>query len=564
MAATMVTALAGQAAPASAARPVSATGKACTIVGTKGNDRLYGTPRYDVICGLGGNDTINAGGGNDVVDGGSGTDKIDGGAGNDRLYGGTGNDTLTGGSGNDKLDGGAGNDRLNGGAGNDSLTGGAGNDRIDGGTGTDKVDGGPGRNQCTEHAGDQQSHCPTPTPPTPTPPTPTPPAPTPPTPTPPAPTPPTPTPSAQFVQVVAGAAHTCGLDSGTNKFYCWGWNDVGELGDGSAVNRSAPVSVIVPNEVSFTQITAGLSHTCGLGSDTKTYCWGSGAYGQLGNGATPYGWSSLVAVNAPNGVSFTQLTAAGDHTCGLGSDTKAYCWGRGSHGQLGNGGTANQSSPVAVNAPNGVSFTQLTAGRYHVCGLGSDTKTYCWGLGQFGQLGNGATTDQPSPVAVEAANGVSFTQITVGGDHTCGLGSDTKAYCWGRGAYGQLGNGATPYGWSTPVAVNAPNGVSFTHLSAGSDHTCGLGNDTTAYCWGRGTYGELGNGGTADQSSPVAVDAPNGVSFTRLAAGDYHVCGLGSDTKAYCWGYGALGQLGNGATADQLSPVAVLPIPPPV
>ncbi|MEV4641360.1 calcium-binding protein [Actinoplanes sp. NPDC049548] len=163
--------------PASAARPAASTGKACTIVGTEGNDRLRGTRANDVICGLGGNDTIVGGTGNDVIDGGAGRDRIDGGAGNDQLIGGTGDDTLTGGAGNDRIDGGAGNDQLIGGAGDDILAGGAGNDsirgqdgddRIDGGTGTDTVDGGAGRDLCTGGAGDRRSSCPLPSAPAPT------------------------------------------------------------------------------------------------------------------------------------------------------------------------------------------------------------------------------------------------------------------------------------------------------------------------------------------------------------------------------------------------------------
>ncbi|MBW6433719.1 S8 family serine peptidase [Actinoplanes hulinensis] len=370
---------------------------------------------------------------------------------------------------------------------------------------------------------------------------------------------PTPGPSAQLVQVTAGEDHTCGLDSDA-KTYCWGAGYYGQLGNGDTADHPTPVPVTTPDGVSFTQLTAGWYHTCGLGSDTTTYCWGSGWDGKLGNGGTE-DQLTPVPVLAPGGVSFTQLTAGISHTCGLGSDTTTYCWGAGDYGQLGNGGTEDQLTSVPVAAPGGVSFTQLTAGANHTCGLGSDTTTYCWGLGRWGPLGNGGTEDQLTPVAVAAPNGVSFTYLTAGTDHTCGLGSDTTTYCWGSNYNGQLGTGDTA-DHPTPVAVTAPNGVSFTQLTAGWAHTCGLGSDTKTYCWGGGATGQLGNGDTENQLTPVPVAAPNGVTFTQIDAGLQYTCGLGSDTRTYCWGLNIVGQLGNGGAWDQSTPVAVSPLPP--
>ncbi|GIF00655.1 hypothetical protein Ari01nite_81190 [Paractinoplanes rishiriensis] len=109
-------------------------------------------------------------------------------------------------------------------------------------------------------------------------------------------------------------------------------------------------------------------------------------------------------VAEPPDAQIVQVTVGGYHTCGLGSDGTAYCWGQGSYGQLGNGNTADQLTPVAVDAPPGVTFTQLTAGTNHSCGLGSDSKGYCWGQGGDGQLGiGGGPTSQGSPVVKRPA-----------------------------------------------------------------------------------------------------------------------------------------------------------------
>ncbi|GAA4610144.1 Ca2+-binding RTX toxin-like protein [Actinoplanes octamycinicus] len=149
--------------PASAGgKPLSSTGKACTVVGTVGNDHLFGTHGYDVICGLGGNDVIKGGGGKDVLDGGDGDDDLDGedgadtvvgGPGNDKVAGGAGNDQVRGDDGGDTVDGGGGADLVDGGAGDDTVSGGSpadepdpvtAGDRVIGGDGADTADGGPG------------------------------------------------------------------------------------------------------------------------------------------------------------------------------------------------------------------------------------------------------------------------------------------------------------------------------------------------------------------------------------------------------------------------------------
>ncbi|MET8153808.1 RCC1 domain-containing protein [Actinoplanes sp. NPDC049668] len=302
-----------------------------------------------------------------------------------------------------------------------------------------------------------------------------------------------------------------------------------------------------------TQVDAGDSHSCARGRDGRAYCWGDGSSGQLGNGDVVR-HSSPVAVTAPAGVSFTQLTAGYRQTCGLGSDARAYCWGSNYSGELGNGDNTNRSTPVAVKSPAaGVSFTQLTAGYSHTCGLGGDARAYCWGAGSLGELGDGASTSRSTPVAVRSP--VSFTQVSAGISHTCGLGGDARAYCWGSGLSGELGNGDTRIR-STPVAVTAPApGVTFTRIAAGFSNACGLGSDSRAYCWGSGGFGQLGDGASTDRSTPVAVKSP--VTFTQISPGVHHTCGLGGDARAYCWGDGSSGQLGDGETTNRSTPVAV-------
>ena len=359
-------------------------------------------------------------------------------------------------------------------------------------------------------------------------------------------------------EIVTGVYHTCALD-GSNKAYCWGYGYNGQLGDGNNERQAIPVPVSTPQGVNFSQLTAGNFHTCALDDDGNAYCWGSGSYGELGNGdynrqTTP------VAVSMPSDVSFSQLAGGSNHTCAIGDDNKAYCWGRNDSGQLGNGDPSfYPNTPTPVSMPQGVSFSQLAGGSNHTCAIGDDNNAYCWGRNDSGQLGNGRTSDQVTPVAVSMPSGVNFSQLAVGTAHTCALGSNGNAYCWGFNDNGQLGNGSTS-SQSIPVLVEVPKDVKFSQLSAGGRHTCALGNDSNAYCWGSNVIGQLGDGRNVDQpvSTPVAVSMPQDVNFTQLAGGEYHTCALGDNDKTYCWGDNSISQLGNGGTRSRATPVAVL------
>jgi alpha-tubulin suppressor-like RCC1 family protein len=368
-----------------------------------------------------------------------------------------------------------------------------------------------------------------------------------------------------FYRVSPGMDHACGMANPYNNIYCWGNGQHGRLGNNQMADQSTPVEVVeastatppsnTPITPQFTELSAGGEHTCGLANDSNTYCWGGGDFGQLGDGTTSDRMNP-VPVHRPAGVIFTQIAVGEFHTCAIGNDSMAYCWGQGGPGQLGDGGNSSRPVPGPVTVPSGVIFTQLAAGRNHTCALGNDAKTYCWGQNDLGQLGDGTLVEKWIPTVVNVPTGVIFTRITAGMSHTCALGNNGKTYCWGYGGDGTIGNGSTA-NRSTPTAVAAPSGVLFTDPIAGGSNTCDRGNDSKAYCWGVNDFGQLGNGNDLSQSSPVAVNEPAGVIFTDVQTGYDHTCALGNDNGTYCWGAGIFGQLGNGNNAQLTTPSAV-------
>lgn len=362
-------------------------------------------------------------------------------------------------------------------------------------------------------------------------------------------------PGVRLTQVAAGANYSVALGS-DGYVYGWGLNSSGQLGNGTTEATNRPVGAKTPSGLGFTQIAAGRDHTVALASDGSIYAWGTNSDGQLGDGTTT-GSSTPVKVATPSGVTFTQV-AAGDagFTAALDSAGNAYAWGNNEYGQLGDGTTLDSSTVKKVLAPAGVSFTQIAVGGSHVVAVGSDGKTYAWGSNGSGRLGNGTMADSSTPVQVLMPQGVHFTQVSAGGWFSQAIGSDGKSYAWGSNLYGQLGNGGGDNS-STPVQVSTPAGVTFTTVISGYFHAMALDSNGHAYAWGYNRGGQLGNGTTTSSPIPVAVTMPPGVSFTQMGASWAHAVAVGSDQNVYTWGNNQYGALGDGTNVNTATPVVV-------
>jgi alpha-tubulin suppressor-like RCC1 family protein len=284
--------------------------------------------------------------------------------------------------------------------------------------------------------------------------------------------------------VVAGGEHTCAVTT-TDKAYCWG------------TIADPPYSpVAVPGGRRFTQIRAGTAHACGVTPFGGVLCWGNGGTGQLGNGTRG---SSATPVRVALDLKARRVVAGGEHTCAVTTTDKAYCWGSNTYGQLGDGTFTERRKPVAV--AGGLSFAGVVAGSNHSCGVTTQHKAYCWGDNELGQLGIDVhTLFSTRPMAVIGNR--SWKQVIAGFLHTCGVTLTGVGFCWGANAYGQNGDG-TATASSQPVRIVGDlvlEGVStgvqefspFGNL--GAEHTCGLTTDHRVYCWGNNAYGQIGDG----------------------------------------------------------------------
>lgn len=365
--------------------------------------------------------------------------------------------------------------------------------------------------------------------------------------------------------IKAGSGSVCALVAG-GRAKCWGQNNYGEIGSGSAgavgsspgqISNNLPfIDVSSLGGLTISQLTTANDTTCAIYSDGSLRCWGNNSLGQLGRGSAtpPYignsgGPSSLSsqlqAVNLGGGTPIS-VSVGGSHVCALMADTTIQCWGGNSSGQLGNGNTADSLTPVQVTGLTGA--TQVFAGRSHTCAIVSGGLLKCWGDNTYGQLGDGTTTMRTSPVNVSTMS-TGVTQVTAsqsfGNSYTCAIKSGA-AYCWGDNAYGQLGDG-TVVNRNSPVAVSTlSSGVN--QISLGNGHSCAL-KAGIAYCWGNNSAGQLGLDSTSTMQIPIAVVGLSNVASISL--GDVFTCAMmASPQQAKCWGYGVYGALLQGTSTN--------------
>jgi alpha-tubulin suppressor-like RCC1 family protein len=318
------------------------------------------------------------------------------------------------------------------------------------------------------------------------------------------------------VTVAAGVAHACALRS-LGTIVCWGGNFDGSLGNGNST--ASPTPVVVAGLSGAVGIAAGRAHTCALLYDGTVRCWGDNGYGQLGNNSFV---DSLVPVSVVSLTSAVAIAAGEDYTCALVVGGTVRCWGGNVSGQLGDGTNANSAVPVAVVALTNVVALATAGGSFagegHTCAVLASGGVRCWGLNNFGQLGNSTTQDRNVPDVVSGLTDA--VGVTAGSGHTCVVRATGAAACWGRNGVGQLaaadtgdhttptavivtfttvGNVVTPIPLSGVVAMAAESRID------ASAHTCSLQSSGLPLCWGDNSGGQLGDGTSTDRPRPTSV-----------------------------------------------------------
>jgi alpha-tubulin suppressor-like RCC1 family protein len=347
-------------------------------------------------------------------------------------------------------------------------------------------------------------------------------------------------------EIGVGNGHACAIRAG--EVVCWGSNRFGQLGDGTHDDHLVPAATIGFSGAAVS-LSVGGDNTCALASGGVARCWGSNAMGQLGDGTQLERTEPTNVVGLGNGI--RQIATASTHSCALTAVGGVKCWGSNQVGELGDNSYIDHFVAADVNGlTSGVDA--VSVGPYHSCALLASGGVKCWGSVDIG-AGTGIYVE---PVDMPGF-GSNVTAIASGYGFDCASINGTAFKCRGGNDYGNLGNGTTESSQTDPVDVLGFEGGA-TSISAGDWHACAINGAGVARCWGMNELGELGDGTQQPfRSTPVdVVGLDPGVAV--ISAGSYGSCALSTSGQARCWGENIFGQVGNGETGSILKPASVL------
>lgn len=408
-------------------------------------------------------------------------------------------------------------------------------------------------------------------------------------------------------RTVSGTNRTCAILS--NNVWCWGKNNMGQLGDGTTSNSNIPVKVRSVGDMrngEIIDIFTAQHHSCVLTKSStgrRIYCWGDNRSGQLGNSDFGGSYSAVpieikvvspAAISDFSGDKISAIGGTGDTSCAIASG-KVYCWGGNDRGQLGYGspGSPGYSAvPAMINSgglnriPNNYSATKLSTGGSRsrtMCVITTEKRAYCWGQAKFGQLGVGPITGDNYSRATRVRGLEDVTDISQDGywwekdpdyvTHTCAIANAGRVYCWGgagRGQAGSLGSG-NPKKHLQPAEVHGLPGTAL-QVEVGISHSCALmnnGGKREVYCWGNNEMGQLGANKKYEGPPPEVIiwtyepmkindGLPAGERIVSLSAGANRGCVIMTNKRSYCWGLNNEGQIGDGTNQNRISPTESL------
>ena len=390
------------------------------------------------------------------------------------------------------------------------------------------------------------------------------------------------------VAISSGEDHTCAvLDDGSVS--CWGYNGYGQLGDGTTTDRNTPTQTSsLGTGRTAVAISSGDSHTCAVLDDGSVSCWGYNGNFELGIGTNTYYYESPTQTSSlGTGRTAVAISSGDSHTCAVLDDGSVSCWGYNGDGQLGDGTTANRSTPTPTSSlGTGRTAVAISSGWLHTCAVLDDGSVTCWGLNIAGQLGDGTTTNRTTPTQTSSlGSGRTAVAISSGSSwFTCVILDDGSVSCWGYNIYNQLGDGTTtsrttPTQTSSLGTTTNPRNAALSErdfdgdgilnifdvhqnldyresaISSGYRHTCAILDNGSVSCWGENSDGRLGDGMLTDRSTPTQTSSlGTGRTAVAISSGKYHTCALLDDGSVSCWGDNGNYQLGDGTTTDRNTP----------
>ena len=383
-------------------------------------------------------------------------------------------------------------------------------------------------------------------------------------------------------KVSLGGYHSSAITS-EKRIFTWGGGHYGQLGNGNTIDINVPEDITGNFNLNISEIitlvSLGEYHSSAITSEGRIFTWGSNGAGQLGDGTTTN--SSLPIditsnFNLGSGEIITLISLGEFHSLATTSEGRIFTWGYNGDGELGDGTTTNSSIPIDItsnfNLNVGETVINVSLGGYHSSVITSEGRIFTWGANGSGKLGDGTTTNSSLPIDITSnfslTSGEIITSISLGVSHSSAITSEGRIFTWGRGNYGQLGDGGTTDSL-LPIDItsnfNLNEGELITNDSLGYRHSSAITSEERIFTWGYNVDGELGDGTTINSSLPIDItnnfNLDTGESISMIYLGDYHSSIITSEGVIFTWGFNAYGELGDGGSIDKDLPVHCMLLP---
>jgi len=341
-------------------------------------------------------------------------------------------------------------------------------------------------------------------------------------------------------KIAAGNDHTVAIQS-DGTLWTWGINDVGQLGDGTTVNRNSPVQI--GTGANWQSIATVGNHTVAIKTDGTLWAWGWNIFGQLGDGTNT---NRLVPTQIGTASNWRTVATGNVHTFAIKTNGTLWAWGS-NGGRLGDGTNSAKNVPTQVGTAT--NWVKISGGVDNSLAIKSDGTLWGTGVNFNGELGDGTTISKNTFTQIGTAT--DWLQIVANGNSTHAIKTNGTLWAWGYNFYGQLGDGTISTRLS-PVQIGTDSNWQKVDNSSA---TIAVKSNGTLWSWGENTYGNLGDGTAIQKSSPVQVGFAT--DWQDVYTSGRHSVGLKTDGSLSVWGLNANGQIGNGTTTNSLTPLAI-------
>jgi uncharacterized repeat protein (TIGR02543 family) len=380
-----------------------------------------------------------------------------------------------------------------------------------------------------------------------------------------------------------GSAHSAALTS-LGRVYTWGNNLYGRLGDGTTTQRNTPVEITSQfglNEgESISSICLGGLHSSAISSSGRVLMWGHNDYGEIGDGTVinrlaPVDITSQFSLGVDETI--ISMSLAYSHSSAISSLGKVFTWGNNAFGRLGDGTEVNKSLPTEITSnfylSEGDTIVHIYISGASSAALSSFGSVFTWGYNVYGKLGDGTEVKKSLPTEITSNFGLSvgetITNISIGENHSSAISSLNRVFMWGGNAHGQLGDGTTTPRL-TPIEITnkfgLESGENIDRVVSGVNHSIALSSFNRVFSWGNNEYGGLGDGTTIQRNSPTDITEEFTLGaeeiINNIYIGNRFSSALSSEGSLFIWGYNSSGQLGDGTTTSRSTPAAISsPVP---